>query len=104
MVDNDGEFVYSDVVSITLPLITSKVTLFPNPAAHEVNVTITTAVDGKIKWHLVDNAGRSVIHNSIAAKKGNNSVTINLNRVSAGTYFLIVSGPDIDQKIKLQKL
>ena len=104
MVDNDGEFVYSDVVTITVPFITSKVTLFPNPAAHEVNVTITTAIDGKVKWQLVDNAGRSVIHNSIAAKKGNNSVTINLNRVSAGTYFLIVSGADIDQKIKLQKL
>ena len=104
MVDNDGEFVYSDVVTITLPSITSKVSLYPNPAAHEVSVNITTTVDGKVKWQLADNNGRIVAHNSIFAKKGNNNMVINLNRLSSGTYFLIVSGADIDQKIKLEKL
>jgi hypothetical protein len=104
IVDNDGSYTYSDIVTITLPFITSKVALFPNPAAHEVNVTITTAVDGKVKWQLIDNAGRIVNHNSIAAKKGNNNIVINLNRLSTGTYFLIVSGADIDQKVKLEKL
>jgi glucose/arabinose dehydrogenase len=104
IVDNDGSYTYSDIVTITLPFITSKVALFPNPAAHEVNVTITTAVDGKVKWQLIDNAGRIVNHSSIAAKKGNNNIVINLNRLSTGTYFLIVSGADIDQKVKLEKL
>jgi hypothetical protein len=102
--DNDASYVYSDIVTITLPIVTSRLALYPNPASHEVNVTITTAVDGKIKWQLIDNAGRIVAHNSIAAKKGNNNVVINLNRLSTGTYFLIVSGRDIDQKIKLEKL
>jgi hypothetical protein len=78
--------------------------LYPNPAAHEVNVAITTTTDGKIKWQLIDNAGRIVAHNSIAAKRGNNNVVINLNRLSSGTYFLIVSGTGIDQRIKLEKL
>jgi PQQ-dependent dehydrogenase (s-GDH family) len=104
MVDNDGSYTYSDIVTITLPLITSKVSLFPNPAAREVNVTITTAIDGKVKWQLIDNAGRILNHSSIAAKKGNNNIVINLNRLSTGTYFLIVSGADIDQKVKLEKL
>ena len=104
MVDNDGSYTYSDVVMITVPLTTSRVAMYPNPAAHEVNVTITTATDGKIKWQLVDNAGRIVAHNSIAAKRGSNTVVINLNRLSTGTYFLVVSGADIDQKIKLEKL
>ncbi len=104
MMDRDGSYTFSDIVTITLPVVTSKVALFPNPAAHEVNVTITTAVDGKVKWQLIDNAGRVLVHNSIAAKKGNNNVVINLNRLSSGTYFLIVSGADIDQKVKLEKL
>jgi len=64
----------------------------------------TAAIDGKVKWQLIDNAGRIVAHNSIAAKRGNNNVVINLNRLSTGTYFLIVSGANIDQKIKLEKL
>ena len=104
MVDNDGSYTFSDIVTITLPLITSKVSLFPNPAARQVNVTITTAIDGKVKWQLIDNAGRILNHSSIAAKKGNNNIVINLNRLSTGTYFLIVSGADIDQKVKLEKL
>ena len=104
LVDIDGSYTYSDIVTITLPFVTSKVALFPNPAAHEVNITITTAIDGKVKWQLIDNAGRIVNHNSIAAKKGNNNIVINLNRLSTGTYFLIVSGADIDQKVKLEKL
>jgi hypothetical protein len=104
MIDKDGSYTFSDIVAITLPLITSKVSLFPNPAAHEVNVTITTAIDGKVKWQLIDNAGRILNHSSIAAKKGNNNIVINLNRLSTGTYFLIVSGADIDQKVKLEKL
>jgi hypothetical protein len=104
MVDNDASYTYSDIVTITLPFITSKVSLFPNPAAREVNVTITSAVDGKVKWQLIDNAGRILNHNSLVAKKGNNNIMINLNRLSAGTYFLIVTGGDIDQKVKLEKL
>jgi glucose/arabinose dehydrogenase len=104
IVDIDGSYTYSDIVTITLPLVTSKVALFPNPAAHEVNVTITTTVDGKVKWQLIDHAGRIVAHNSIGVKRGNNNVVISLNRLSSGTYFLIVSGADIDQKIKLEKL
>jgi len=31
-------------------------------------------------------------------------VVINLNRLSSGTYFLVVSGTGIDQRIKLEKL
>jgi len=104
MVDSDDAYKYSSVVTITLPDVTSRVALFPNPASHEVNVTITTAIDGKVKWQLIDNAGRIVNHSSITAKKGNNNLVINLNRLSTGTYFLIVSGADIDQKVKLEKL
>jgi glucose/arabinose dehydrogenase len=104
MVDNDGSYTFSDIVTITLPVTTSRVSLYPNPAAHEVNVNITAAIDGKIKWQIIDNAGRILAHNSIVAKRGNNNVVINLNRLSSGTYFLIVSGAEIDQKIKLEKL
>jgi hypothetical protein len=104
MIDKDGSYTFSDIVTITLPVTTSRVSLYPNPATRQVNVTITAATDGKVKWQLIDNAGRIVAHNSIAAKRGNNNVVINLNRLSTGTYFLIVSGANIDQKIKLEKL
>lgn len=104
MVDNDGAYTYSDIVTITLQYMTSRATLFPNPASHEVTVSIIAVVDGKIKWNLIDNTGRIVAHSSLLAKKGNNNVVINLNNLAKGTYYLSVSGAGIDQKLKLEKL
>ncbi len=104
MMDIDGAFTYSHVVTISLPFTTGKVTLFPNPAFNEVKVTITTPADGKIRWNLIDNAGRVVIQNSVELRKGNNNVSINITKLSTGFYYLSVTGAGIDQKVKLEKL
>ena len=33
-----------------------------------------------------------------------NNVVIDINKLAAGLYYLTVSGPGVDQKIKVQKL
>jgi glucose/arabinose dehydrogenase len=104
MVDRDGAYTYSKVVIISLPYLTGNVSVFPNPASKEVKVTITTPVEGKAKWSLIDNTGRVVIQNSASLKKGSNILPINIGMLSAGTYYLSVSGAGIDQKVKLEKL
>ena len=104
MVDIDGTYTYSGVVAISLPLITGKVTVFPNPASREMKVTITSPADGKIRWKLIDNTGRVVIQNSTELRKGNNNISINIQKLSTGAYYLSVSGAGIDQKVKLEKL
>jgi hypothetical protein len=102
--DKDGAFNYSKVITISLPFITGKVTVFPNPALNKVNVSIVAPVDGKVKWNLIDNAGRVVIQNSAGLRKGNNSLDINIGNLSTGFYYLSVAGAEIDQKVKLEKL
>ena len=102
--DRDGAYAYSKVVIISLPYITGTVTVFPNPVLKVMKVTITTAVEGKTKWSLVDNTGRVIIQNSAWLKKGDNNLDINLGSLSAGVYYLNVSGAGIDQKVKLEKL
>ncbi len=104
MVDKDGVYTYSDVVTISLPFITGKVSAFPNPASNAVKVTIMTPADGKINWNLIDNTGRVIIQNSAELKKGNNVLSINIGNLSTGFYYLSVSGAGIDQKVKLEKL
>jgi hypothetical protein len=104
ILDKDGAYTYSKVVTISLPYITGKVTVSPNPASTEVKVAIIAPVEGKLQLNLIDNTGRVVIRNSLWLKKGNNNLSINIGSLSTGFYYLSVAGAEIDQKIKLEKL
>jgi trimeric autotransporter adhesin len=105
MVDIDGTFKYSNVVAVSMPLITGKLTISPNPVISEMKVTLASIADGKVQWKLVDNVGRIIMKGIEQVKKGNgNNFTINMNRLPSGTYSLNVMGAGIDQKVKLQKL
>ena len=105
MTDQDGSFKYSGIVSVTITYITGKVTVAPNPVINDVKVNVSSAEDGKVQWKLIDNAGRVLFQNSTHVKKGiANSITISMDKLASGSYFLSVSGAGIDQKIKLQKL
>jgi trimeric autotransporter adhesin len=104
MMDKDGAYTYSKVITISLPYITGKVTVFPNPAFNKINVTIIAPVDGEVQWNLIDNTGRVVIQNSAGLKKGSNNLDINISNLSTGFYYLSVAGAEINQKVKLEKL
>lgn len=105
MVDIDGKYKYSNIVSVTMPLTTGKVLISPNPVFSEVKVTIVSLADGKAQWKLIDNVGRVILKGSENVKKDTgNDFTINMNRLPAGTYYLSVTGTGIDQRVKMQKL
>ncbi len=104
MMDKDGAFKYSDAVKILLPYATGRVNLFPNPATEEVNVTINAPANGLAHWKLLDNSGRVMMQSTEQLRKGNNGFTINIGQLSTGVYYLQVSGSDINENVKLQKL
>ena len=105
MVDIDGAFKYSNIVSVSMPLITGKLGISPNPVTNEVKVAVVSPADGKVQWKLMDNVGRVVLKGTEHVKKGSgNNFTINMNRLPAGTYYLSVNGAGNDQKVKMQKL
>ena len=103
MVDVDGQYKYSNVVTIYLADVTM-MRLSPNPTSGETRMMINAAADGMVHWKLTDNNGKVVMQNSVRLRKGNNNVTINVSKLSRGMYFLNVSGTGIDQNVKLQKL
>jgi PQQ-dependent dehydrogenase (s-GDH family) len=103
IVDENGAFKYSNVVSITLPTIAGAITIAPNPVVHEATVKIDAAVSGKIQWNVTDNGGRVVMQNFNDLKKGRNILSIDLSKLAAGVYYFNVQGAGLDQHIKLQK-
>ena len=105
MVDIDGTYKYSHIVTISLPLTTGKLSISPNPVLNEMKVTIASPDHGKVQWKLMDNVGRIMLKGTEQVKKGDgNNFTINMNRLSAGTYYLSVKGAGNDQDVKIQKL
>lgn len=73
IVDRDGSFKYSGIITITLIEITDRLTVSPNPAITEVKVNISAPVDGRIHWKLIDNTGRVILQNSETVRKGNSN-------------------------------
>ena len=105
MVDVDGKFKYSNIIAVSFPLITGKLSIAPNPVTTIANIAVAAEADGRVQWKLTDNVGRVMLKGSDTVKKGaGNNFTINMNRLSAGTYNLSVTGAGIDQNVKLQKL
>ncbi len=104
MIDKDGGFTYSSVVTIQLGDITNRVILSPNPTTGDTRLMITSAQDGKAEWRLSDNNGRVVMKQSIIIRKGNNNVLLNVQNLKHGLYYLQISGAGISQHLKLQKL
>lgn len=105
MVDIDGHFKYSNIVSVSFPVTTGKLSVAPNPVLTTMKVTITSEENGRVQWKLTDNVGRVIQKGSEDVKKGaGNIFTINMNRLPAGTYSLSVTGAGIDQNVKMQKL
>ena len=47
MVDIDGSYKYSNIISVSFPLITGKLSIAPNPVLTEVKVTIASEADGR---------------------------------------------------------
>jgi len=104
MVDIDGSFKYSNIVFVSIPFITNKVTISPNPVLTAVKVAITSEADGRVQWKLTDNVGRVIQKGSEYVKKGaGNNFAINMNRLPTGTYNLNVKGAGLDQNVQLQK-
>jgi hypothetical protein len=105
MVDIDGQYKYSKVISISLADITERVTVIPNPATNETRLTFTAPKNGMIIYKLIDHTGRTISQNSLHVQKGvMNTVTIDLGNYSTGVYYLKVTGAGLDASLKLQKL
>lgn len=105
MMNADGSFRYSAIVTISLADITATVAITPIPVTNEAKVSVVASADGKLQYKLFDNAGRIILQNSAEVKKGpGNIFFIDMSRLAPGVYYLNVTGAGINSNTKLQKL
>ena len=93
----------SVIVEISNTAITS-MNCFPNPASSFVNLEFSIENDSKLDISLVDNLGKLVYSNSSLFNSGVNRITLPLDNVSKGIYYIEVRGVDFVERLKLDVL
>jgi trimeric autotransporter adhesin len=104
MFDVNGTYKYSNRISVSLPSLTGTVTISPNPATNEMKAFVVSPADCKADWRIIDNAGRIILYGNASMKKGSNQLSIDISKIAAGTYYLQVTGSNIECKTRFQKL
>ncbi len=92
MVDKDGSFTNSKVVSVILPSTYNlqPITLSPNPANEAVTVKISSYKKEKAVLQIVNAVGQAVKQLSIALQMGENKTTVPISNLANGSYTLQV--------------
>ena len=96
IVDTDGRFKYSDVVKFNFPSKFGSMTIFPNPVYRELKAQVVSNTVKPAIWRIIDNTGRTVRSGNSILSKGVNALSINLGPLAVGTYYLKITGTDMD--------
>jgi trimeric autotransporter adhesin len=90
--DLDGREQFSNVISLTRQNNSfGVIAAYPNPAVEIINVQFNTLEEGNITARIVDMTGRLVLEQQMSALNGTNMFPVQLNGLSAGTYFITLS-------------
>ncbi len=104
MVDKDGKFEYSKVISISSDTKTTSVVVFNNPFTDQVRLLVNTGIPDNLRFTMTDLLGRVCLQQYHTTQKGSNFIDLqSSNAISAGIYFLNIKSNTINRTIKLIK-
>jgi uncharacterized repeat protein (TIGR01451 family) len=105
MVDADGKFKYSSVVSLFKESQGFQVNgAYPNPFANEVRLNLSVAKQQMVQFNLYDYSGQLLFSKNQSCTQGMNSVTLdNLRLLPKGAYLLSVQCEDGKSTQQLRK-
>ncbi len=104
IVNTNGSFKYSNIITINLPITKASITIAPNPVVNDVKGNIISPITGNVTLRIYDNTGRVVLQTTTFIKKGNNNFVQNINQLAKGAYYVDISGNGIISRTKFQKL
>ena len=77
--------------------------LYPNPATNEINISISTLRMDKMNYQVFDNAGRIVMQETKQVVPGRNQLPVDINKLSAGVYYIKLTGNLINRTFQFVK-
>ncbi len=99
MVDKNGSFTYSKVISCNLSNTNKALTIYPNPVKETLFVQINTTKAEKITVQVLDLQGKLLQQENTQVGVGNVSLSVNTATLTKGTYILVVkSSGKVEQK------
>ena len=101
MIDNDGSFNYSNVISLHRNLKDFEVkNVYPNPTTNTATIIYDSENDVTINFEITDVLGVNLGTINAEAKSGVNTQIINLSDFPAGIYFITIKNGLNDTIIK----
>ncbi|NOT50313.1 MAG: T9SS type A sorting domain-containing protein [Chitinophagaceae bacterium] len=94
MVDLDRKFTYSPVIAVKNNSSLLTLDLFPNPASDVLQVQIPSERKEATKINIIDATGKQIHVQSIQLNEGTNAISIPVNHLLKGTYYLVVESED----------
>jgi hypothetical protein len=88
MVDLDGTFEYSQIVSVQVESNLSQIQVYPNPTVEYLQIQFYSELAGKIKYHIYNLSGKKAKAASFPARKGANRGSISVMDLEPGIYIL----------------
>jgi PQQ-dependent dehydrogenase (s-GDH family) len=104
VIDKDGSYNYSSIITITLPVTKASITIAPNPVQNDLKASIISPITGNVTLRIFDNAGRLILQTASFVRKGCNSFIQNINNLSSGLYYVYISAKGIVARTKFLKL
>lgn len=86
MIDLDGKFKYSKIVSVKLNNNLSNAIVYPNPTMGALNVRLVETLQQNSQLQIIDVAGRIVKQQSVNANQIN--INLDVQNLAAGRYFI----------------
>ncbi len=103
-VDTDRSFRYSNIISIKCESEKEiVVNIYPNPVDATLNALLNSEWDGIIQTRVIDLLGRVCLSNSIRVSIGFNNISIDVNELTPGSYFIEINNEQVQMVIPFIK-
>jgi hypothetical protein len=90
-VDIYGNYTYSRIIRILRPVQSLLNVVFQNPVFDLLKASLETSVPGQAQIQIVDITGKIIVNEVIKMQSGITPYQTNIDRLSSGTYFLVLT-------------
>jgi hypothetical protein len=103
LVDKDGGFSYTRIISLTIEGGGEIAMVYPNPVLQNASLMIGVTQKEDITCYVLDLNGRAVIQKTVTLYEGSNSVPLATSTLPAGYYTIFIKGVNTTKILKIIK-